>query len=294
MLGPPNDVTPETADRPDDEALFPELLIQLLSIDEQNAKAGLVLLDRYGVISVIEVMNHLFSELTEAVTRLASESTERSPFVLNDDGSLDFRNDARMRVYLALSAPQQFYMATSNLLRGHVSDVFPHVRRAVEGAGIAYLSLTEPDIGDLFVANDRAAFRTRTRTDRILRRDDPLTNELWMSNDFANRQIHNNIESFASRMRHSAPDGAFRIDIQYHELDADSLSHYMNACIWMLRVAERVARALAASFSLPADDVWYSMLTYYRQLVDGLYADHAELLQSAFINDPVASPESDA
>jgi hypothetical protein len=199
-----------------------------------------------------------------------------------------------MRAYLALSAPQQFYMATANLLRGHVSDVFPHVRRAVEGAGIAYLSVSEPDLGDLFVSNDRAGFRTRTRTDRILRRDDPITNDLWVSNDFANRQVHNNIESFSSRMRHSVPDGTLRIDIQYHEVDAESISHFLNACLWMLRVAERVARALAASFSLPGDHDWYVMLDYYRRLVDGLYAEHSELLQSAFVNEGEVAPDNDA
>ena len=63
-----------------------------------------------------------------------------------------------------------------HLFRGHVSEVFKDVRRAVEAAGIAYLAKSEPDLGDVFLSTDRKAMRNRTTSAKLFPRDsnDPL------------------------------------------------------------------------------------------------------------------------
>jgi len=104
---------------------------------------------------------------------------------------------------MSTSAYQEFLVAGGHLFRGQISQAYGHIRRAIEGAGIAYLSKTKPEIGDYFRNNDRNKFRNETSTKKILPPTDPLTAQLYNSVDKASSQVHNNFTSFANRLKES-------------------------------------------------------------------------------------------
>src|SRR5262249_2670582 len=117
-------------------------------------------------------------------------------------GALKPRYDTILRVYMHVSAWHQFVMASGHLFRGHVSEVFKDVRRAVEAAGIAYLARTEPDLGEVFVSGNRDGMRTRTPRGKLFPRatTEPLLQLLGDTWEHASEQSHNNFSSFVARV----------------------------------------------------------------------------------------------
>jgi hypothetical protein len=197
----------------------------ILEYDEHNLGESRKMFRDYGLLDPFERMPGLLESLRLAIEpHLAAD-----PHALgrpDTSGTLKPRYDTILRVYMHLSAWHQFVMTTGHLFRGHVSEVFKDVRRAVEAAGIAYLAKTEPDLGDVFVSGDRDAMRNRTTrgklfphatTDELLR----LLGDTW---EHGSEQSHNNFSSFVARVTSNTfigQDGRahFKTDFPIYEME---------------------------------------------------------------------------
>ncbi len=161
------------------------------------------------------------------------------------------------------------------------SQAYGHIRRAIEGAGIAYLSKSKPEIGDYFRENDRDRFRKHTTTKKILPTTDPLTAQLYHSVDMASSQVHNNFKSFASRLKESfkveGTKYSFKYTLHIHEVYQENLGYFLNACLWNLRAAERVFFLFAASFDLPKGP-WHQTHGHFRGELDRLYRELKDVI----------------
>jgi hypothetical protein len=250
---------------------MPNTLTKVFELDVHNADISLKALRHYGVCDLLESMPALFEVFLREVEQHLSISIRDQLTRIEPDGSRRPAWDTILRLYMALSAHQQFVFAAGHLLRGHVSEVYGHVRRAVEGAGIAYLTRSEPDIGKIFIDGDHKALRNRTPTGKILPRDNPLTVDLNTTIANASGLVHNNLGSFVNRTQHALSDqgqkGVFKLEMTFYE--AHDQQYLLRTAIWLLRAAERVARLLAASIDLP-DGIWYRRLELFQADLDAL------------------------
>lgn len=105
-------------------------IAKVLYADEDNVRFSITELDGRGILQLFDASILVFDELSHEIERKLS-------------ASLKLRRDASglpphisVRLYFAASARQQFVLALGHLLRGHVTEVFGHVRRAIEGAAI--------------------------------------------------------------------------------------------------------------------------------------------------------------
>jgi hypothetical protein len=181
------------------------------------------------------------------------------------------------------SADQQFIFALGHLLRGHASEVPGHLRRASESAGIAYLSKSKPDLGDIFMSGDEKKLRNATNATAILPPDNPLTADLLKSMNQASTLTHNNFVSFAGRADHdiSIEDGQWSIRLGLDLYGSADLGMFLRSALWMLRVMERVLRVLAASFDLPTTRDWSQELEQFRKRLDKVYIDLDQIVNPA-------------
>src|SRR5207253_9722096 len=145
-------------------------LLQILEIDEANLKGILADFRQNGILEFFERMLALLDRLNPPVQELVN-SSPRSQFTRLADGVVRIPWDLRLRMHMLHSAWNQYAFAISHLLRAQASEAHGHVRRAIEGAGIAYLSKTEPDTAELYGLGDKK-LRNRTQTNQILPKTD--------------------------------------------------------------------------------------------------------------------------
>ena len=244
----------------------------MLRDDQQNVAWTVQVLERVEALGLYKRMPDLFDSLLQAVKQ--NMPAGAMPFVRHDAKGVEtIALDFPLRVQMALSAKVQFTYAAGHLLRGHLTEIFGHARRAIEGAGIAYRSRVEPDIADVYMATDRRQLIRRTATATILPTTDPLTADLNADIDFASQQIHNNLTSLVNRLRQSftVTDGQwrYRVELTYHELDHNDEAAFLRYAIWLLSTAGRVALLLAASFDLPHSP-WHQAHNEFRGEVERL------------------------
>lgn len=253
----------------------------MLEADESNVSSSITLLSRYGILEMYDRLTPLYDELNREIQNHVTSSSG-FPFARTDSsGNQVPAWDLFLRLYMFASAYQELLIAGGHLFRGHISQAHGHIRRAIEGAGIAYLSKSKPEIGDYFRNNDRNKFRNETATKKILPPDDPLTAQLYHSVDTASSQVHNNFTSFASRLKESFVVEGTRYDFKYrlyiHEVDQDNLGYFLNICLLNMRMAERVFLLLAASFDLPKG-AWHQTHEKFRGDLDRLYVDLKDVI----------------
>jgi len=239
-------------------------LLQILEIDEANLKGILADFRQNGILKFFERMLALLDSLSPlAQEHVISSST--SPFTRSADGVVSIPWELRLRMHMLQSAWNQYAFAISHLLRAQASEVHGHVRRAIEGAGIAYLSKSEPDIAELYGSGDKK-LRNRTQTSQILPQTHPLTADLNRLVREASGQVHNNFRSFAKRLEEEIQDeGAkahYKLKSHVYEGD-DSTKHFWEVSHFILESGYYVARLLAESFNLPKGD-WHKELEDFK------------------------------
>jgi hypothetical protein len=174
--------------------------------------------------------------------------------------------DFILRTYLFQSAGMQFLYAVGHLLRGHSFEIFGHARTIIESAGIAYLSKTEPDLGDLYLHSSDKSYRNRTGSSKILPKNDPLTSDLRGTFDYASEVFHANFSSVAGRIKteFTVAKGKrdFRNEMMFHDVDGKNPELFFGHAVWLIRLSARVLRLFASAFSLP-DCVWYRRLEQF-------------------------------
>lgn len=253
----------------------------MLEADESNVQSSFTLLGHYGILKMYDRLTAVYDELHQEIIDHITSSTGFPFMRTNAQGNKVPAWDLFLRIYMLASAYQEFTIAGGHLFRGHISQAYGHIRRAIEGAGIAYLSKSKPEIGDYFRDNDRERFRKHTTTKKILPTTNPLTAQLYHSVDMASSQVHNNFTSFASRLKESFKVEGTRYSFKYtlhiHEVDQENLGYFLNACLWNLRAAERVFLLFAASFDLPKGE-WHKTHELFRGELDRLYRELKDVI----------------
>lgn len=180
-----------------------------------------------------------------------------------------------LRIVMLLSANTQFHLATSHLMRGQASEIWGHARRAIEAAGIAHLSLSKPELGQLYLDGDIKAFKNQTKTLHILPPDLSNTKQLNVDIERANQRLHQNWVSTASRIGHDMQilGNRFTFALHHHVYDRD-LETVLENATWLLQVIERSSRLFADSFEIQDSAFW----TNQDRLRDGLAAKQASLV----------------
>jgi len=243
------------------------LLLAVLDDDQANIQTSTDLLKKYSIYELYEQVPNLFDNLLPALQR--NTTAGYFPFIRKTPGGLDVPTyDFVLRLFMFQSVHEQFIFAVGHLLRGHLSQIPGHLRRAIESAGIAYLSKSKPQLGEIFMSGDPKKLRNATSTKTILPPNDPVTAPLIGSMDFANSLTHSNFISFANRAEHSLQMDASKWSISIAiDLYRTDLGGFLGMSLWFLRVMERVLRVLAASLDLPDCD-WSAGLERYRTRLD--------------------------
>ena len=157
--------------------------------------------ERVGITDLFDRMLGILQGLLEEA-RLYSSSAEYMPAkghkaTKTVSGTHIPNWNIRLFMHMLCSSLSQFVFATSHVFKGQALESYGHVRRAIEGAGITYLSLSEPDIGELYGTADERKWRKRIQTDKILPPNDPLTSELNSIIRRASSQLHSNLNSIS-------------------------------------------------------------------------------------------------
>ncbi|MGE0887448.1 MAG: hypothetical protein AB7P14_28325 [Blastocatellales bacterium] len=249
-------------------------ILDLLRADEENVPVSIRLFNDTGILAQFD---WLLSLLDKVIVEVERDCEERGifPLLRMDASGIElWAYDFILRCHMLASARQQIAFAASHIFRTHVLEVSCHLRRAIEGAGIAFLSLSEPDLGNAYIEGRRSEITRRTQKDKIFPESNPITKDLRDSIDFANELTHNNFKSMAGRLEHafgsSGSKWSFGIKLSYHEVGSPNHSHILRIALWTLRVGERIARLFAASFSLPEASLWYTELKDYSERLDAL------------------------
>lgn len=239
-------------------------LLQILETDQSNLESILTEFKQNRILDFFERMLALLDRLSDVVQQQISSSSA-SPFTRAADGTVRIPWDLRLRMHMLHSAWNQYAFAISHLLRAQASEAYGHARRAIEGAGIAYLSKSEPDIAELYVTGDKK-LRDRTQTNKILPQTDPLTATLNKSLREASSQVHNNFKSFAKKLEEDILDeGAmahYRFKSHVYEGD-NSLKHFWAVSHFILGSGYFVNKLLAESFDLQSGD-WHKELEDFK------------------------------
>lgn len=213
----------------------------------------------------LEEVSILFNSLPREIEADLRRS-EVDPFA-RPDGSGGFVEsfDFLLRILMLQSAGMQSLHAAGHLLRGHSLELFGHSRTMIENAGIAYLSKSEPDLGEVYIRR-QSGYRNRTASTRILPVTDPLTSDLNVDFAKASEMFHSNFIAVASRITtrfcESETKRDFSNEMRFHDLNGDDPSFFLRHAGWLLRVSGRVLRLFAAAFGLP-DCVWYRRLEQF-------------------------------
>jgi hypothetical protein len=255
-------------------------LKNILKMDEENVAISLEFFHQAGIAPLLEDMLSIFNGLRDDIQ--SNVASSRSPFIRRADRTLTMSSDTLLRIYMLESAWQQFVFASSHFYRAQASEVYGHVRRAIEASGIAHLSKSKVDLGEIFAGNDENKLRNRTRTNTILPPDQDLTRDLNNMIREASSQVHNNYKSFAKRieakLRDEGAKGTFSYRSHIHDAD-NGLQYYWAVAHFMLRAAYLVAQLLAVSFDLP-ERSWRQKLDKFRDDIESLNVRLNELFKA--------------
>ncbi len=207
----------------------------VLEADQSNLPITVEVLAQHGILDLYEfVVPQLFAGLLPAAERAAPE--DYFPFTRKANGRDVPTYDFILRLFMLQSSHEQFVFALGHLYRAHGSEVPGHLRRAIESAGIAYLSKSKPELGDVFISGDAQKLRNETRTRTILPPGDPLNADLLESVNYASKLTHNNFMSFVNRAKHdiSIKDSQWSVRLTFAFHSGTNLGGLLRLALWML------------------------------------------------------------
>lgn len=238
-----------------------------LECDQFNVGESRKLLELAGLMAPLEQVSSLFNSLPREV-EADLRSSGVDPFA-RPDGSGGFIDtfDFLLRTLMLQSAGMQFLHAVGHLLRGHSLELFGHARTMIENAGIAYLSKSEPDLGEAYIRRE-GEYRSRTASATILPTTDALTSDLNDAFSKASAMFHSNFISVAARIRTQFRENNgkrdFSNEMKFHDMDGEDPKFFLQHAGWLVRQSGRVLRLFAAAFGLP-DCVWYRRLEQFER-----------------------------
>lgn len=169
------------------------------------------------------------------------------------------------------SSLSQFIYATSHILWGQASEAYGHVRHAIENAGIAHLSVSEPTIVELY--RDRKDYDRATQypAKKLFPNTNSLTRELKKMKNKADKHLHGNLYSNEFRLvedsnyTESGNVGSFSFTFTHN--DDMTLDYVWETCFFVLTAAVHVAQLYGKTFALPYGD-WHRQLESFKSDLD--------------------------
>ncbi len=252
----------------------------VLDADQGNILINRDVLTQHGILELYErVVSELFDSLLPSLEKAAPPGF--FPFT-RKSGDLEVPTyDFILRLFMLQSAHQQYTHALGHLYRGHGSEIPGHLRRAIESAGIAYLSKSKPKLGDIFMSGDAMKLRNATGTKIIFPAHDLLTADLLKSIKLASELTHNNLVSFVSSVKKheiSFKDNRWAVRLTLALHGPSDLGEFLRVALLILRAMERVLRVFAASLELPSTSEWFGELHQFKQRLDKLYIELDQLV----------------
>lgn len=245
-----------------------EGLLDVLMKDEQNVEVAKNELGKIGVTDFFEELLRLIDVLRDITAEHAVSLA--SPFTRSSSGSVVVPANLRLRFHMLNSAYSQFVFAASHLYRCQASEAYGHTRRAIEAAGIAYLTKSKSDIGDIYFSGDTKKLRNNTKRRMLFPEGNTLTERLCNLYDEASAQQHNNMISMVKRIEEEIIDRGETAHYQYktsvHDQD-DSMRHVWSVSYHILTSGYFVVKVLADSFDLPSLS-WHQELENYKSRID--------------------------
>jgi hypothetical protein len=235
-----------------------------IAIDQRKLAELAPVLAEHGLMPLLERISGLFEELPGA-TQTVFDAKGINPYVRRTSEGVQRAWDFVLRVFMGQSAHAQYLHSVAHLLRGHSFEIFGHVRTMIENAGIAALSVREPDVADIYLDIERQdEFKRRTGASRILPTSDPLTADLNSDFATASRTFHSNFVAVAGRVQsqfETSQEGriSFTSEMRFHDTSATDPSWLLRHAGWLARVSARCLRLLGMSLDL-AGSGWFGKL----------------------------------
>lgn len=247
----------------------------ILEADNSNVQISIELLTKHGIFELYQRhVPDLFAGLVPAAEKAAPAGY--FPFTRLTAGGIEIPTyDFILRLTMLQSAHEQFIFAMGHLFRAHASEVPGHLRKAAEAAGIAYLSKSKPELGEIFLSGDEKKFRNATKTKAILPPDDPVTSELFTSMNLASMLTHNNAIGFAQRMKSAIKivGTKWTVSLGLDFYGSTTLPQFLRLSLLSLRIMERVLRVLSTSLDVPTTSNWSKELEQLKARINKLYVD---------------------
>ena len=239
-----------------------------LEYDQRNIRELRKVLKTERLMPLLEGVTTLLTSIPSEV-EAQLRSTGVDPFARNDSsGNVVEAWDFILRALMLQSAGIQFLHAVAHLLRGHFLELFGHARTMIENAGVAYLSVFEPDLGDLYFGRKPGDYRARTASAKILPKSDPVTAALSDAFAHASRMFHSNLVSVAARIhtdfKVERGKRDFSNEMRFHDINPDDPTFFLGSAGWLIRTSGCVLRLFASAFFLP-DCAWYRRLEQFER-----------------------------
>lgn len=243
-------------------------LWDILDVDESNVRDIQVALERLHLMGLLEEVVTLIDSLVREITP-GSDPSDENRFLRRDADGAERKNwNVFLRMVMLHSARDEYLHALSHVLRGHSHELFGHARAMIENVGVAYLSKSEPELGEVYFGYKKGNYRTRTGSTKILPESDKLTRDLGTAFKLASELTHANFVAAANRFDNDFAAEGDEIkaltSMFFHDVEREEMVPFVRNVGWLLRTAARVLRLFGAAFSLP-DCVWYRRLELFER-----------------------------
>lgn len=257
--------------------LNPTKFIEILKKDQNIVESRLQQVQENGLLDLFDCMLELINDFTlelEAHTargispdRVASKNRK-------------VRWEDRLRLHMLGVVISQYIFAFSHLCRAQPSEVYVHMRRAIEAAGIAYAATLDPDLAGVYGSSDEKRLWPRIKRDKILPRSDPLTYELNSMMKQAASKLHANLRSVEKNIEEGFEFSGSNVEISLrfliNELNPEWESVWKD-CSYILTAMYYICQLFEAAYGLP-EGSWHARLERYRTVItetDSLVKNHA-------------------
>lgn len=185
----------------------------LLDAESQQITATRSTLDKTS--DLIEDYHHLYHGLTRIVK------------LPGDETAPELKKAALLVLHLLMNCRYLFTMGILTLLRGHSSDSFLYLRRAVEACAFAARIRQHPHLAQVWLDaadSDKAYKAYHEKFKKLFPQDDALLADLGERYDRCSKMMHNTLYSVAARFSYDNSSGAETIRLSFFDpISEDSL-----------------------------------------------------------------------
>jgi hypothetical protein len=237
--------------------------------DETFTHVGIALLSGHGLFPLLERVPMLFSGFSRAVGEYAARTGQRDGAGLGNLPIEQAREVHILQAHMFQLAFHQYLHATSHLLRGHLYEVFAHLRTMVEASGIAYLALSEPRLTEYYFDVDKwHDYKYATRSRALFPESPRVAADLGKDFALASKMLHSNFASIAGRNKtQTTVNGDEMIiasEMYFHcPQDPEAQTELVRVAASLLAISFRVLLLFKESFQLDSES-WSAQLEAFQ------------------------------